>query len=179
MVKETCSIIFKGDIKPGFEVDMVQKGLAVLLKIEEHMAVKLFSEGSLKLKTGLDKPTAEKYQRALMQIGAIVYVSDASDEFEDEEMSNSLLNNRQSEESSRRDVPLKFSNSSRAPKALDTDLSDPGVTLIELKPIPQIKFDISGFSLAEAGENIIPPNTPIRHEFDLNHLSLETTTKGT
>lgn len=179
MVKETCSVVFRGEIKPGFEKGLVQKSLVALLQIEEQATKNIFSGNLLELKTEIDKSTAEKYQKALLQIGAIAYVSDGEDRYKAEEARNGLESDLEDELNSHRDIPLQFLNRIDVPKALDTELSDPGVTLVELRPEPLVKFDTSNFSLAESGENIVPPTASIERDFDLQHLSLETTNEET
>tara|TARA_Y100001960_G_C14207426_1_gene602671 strand:+ start:26 stop:565 length:540 start_codon:yes stop_codon:yes gene_type:complete len=179
MATETFSLLFNGQTKDGIELNMVQKGLVTLLQIDEDMVREITSGNSVELKNGLDKATAEKYQRALLQIGAVTHISDSSDDYEAEKERYRARNSYEFDLNSRRDIPAKFLDNKSVPKALDTALSEPGAILVESNTAFQAEFDISHFSLAKAGETIVPRAIPVKQDFDLNYLSLEGMTKRT
>ena len=177
MVTKTFSLLFSGQTKDGIELSTVQKGLVTLLQIGEDMAREITSGNSVELKNGLDKATAEKYQRALLQIGAVTQISDSSNDYKAGKERHRAENSYEFDLNSRRDIPAKFLENESVPKALDTALSEPGAILVESSPASRAEFDISGFSLAKAGETIVPRAIPVKPDFDLNHLSLEEMTK--
>jgi len=64
------TIIFKGEVAPGFDRDRVQRNLEALFRGRGRAAAKLFTGQPVVLKSGLDAAAVRQYQRALANAGA-------------------------------------------------------------------------------------------------------------
>jgi hypothetical protein len=64
------TIIFTGELAPGFDRDRVARNLEALFKGRGRAAAKLFTGQPVVLKTGLDATAARRYQGALANAGA-------------------------------------------------------------------------------------------------------------
>jgi len=66
----TFSLIFRGDLVPGFTAADVKANLARLFKAGPETVEKLFSGRPLAIKKGLDRAQAEQLQATLARMGA-------------------------------------------------------------------------------------------------------------
>ncbi len=73
-------IVFRGRIASGFGAAEVRTNLARLFRTTEERIERLFSGNRMVLKTGLDRPTADKYRDALRHAGAVVSVVSVREE---------------------------------------------------------------------------------------------------
>lgn len=64
------TVIFKGEIAPGFEREQVERRLAAMFKGRAQAAAKLFTGEAVVVKSGLDAATARRYQLAFAEAGA-------------------------------------------------------------------------------------------------------------
>lgn len=72
MTEARFDIVFRGDIAPGTQLQQVKQNLMRLFKIDEAKVQGLFSGQVVVLKRDLDGEAVEKYQRVLLQAGALV-----------------------------------------------------------------------------------------------------------
>ncbi|MFV8782358.1 hypothetical protein ACNKU7_08040 [Microbulbifer sp. SA54] len=70
MPEATYSVIFRGDLQPGYAVVEVKANFARLFKAGPETVEKLFSGRPLALKKGLSQGQAEQLQATLAKIGA-------------------------------------------------------------------------------------------------------------
>lgn len=70
MSEQRYSVIFRGDLVPGYTVTDVKANMARLFKAGPDTVEKLFSGRPLAIKKGLSKAQAEQMQAALAKIGA-------------------------------------------------------------------------------------------------------------
>lgn len=70
MSEPTYSVIFRGDLQPGYTVDDVKANFARLFKAGPETVEKLFSGRPLAIKKGLGKAQAEQLQATLVKLGA-------------------------------------------------------------------------------------------------------------
>jgi hypothetical protein len=78
MSSNSFEIVFHGVVVPGSNPAQVKKNVAGLFKTELAKIEPLFSGKRFVLKKGLDHVTAQRYQKALREAGAIVEVVDAA-----------------------------------------------------------------------------------------------------
>lgn len=77
MSEPSYDIYFRGESLEGFETDQVKRNIAQLFKAPPEKVAALFSGKVVALKKGLDKPTAAKFQQALKNAGAKIYIKQA------------------------------------------------------------------------------------------------------
>ncbi|WP_226666125.1 hypothetical protein [Microbulbifer aggregans] len=70
MSEAKYSVIFRGDLQPGYTVVDVKANFARLFKVGPEMVEKLFSGRPLALKKGLSQSQAEQLQATLSKLGA-------------------------------------------------------------------------------------------------------------
>ncbi|MCK7595976.1 hypothetical protein M0G74_01680 [Microbulbifer sp. CAU 1566] len=70
MSEPTYSVIFRGDLQPGYTLGDVKANFARLFKAGPEMVEKLFSGRPLAIKKGLGKSQAEQLQATLHKLGA-------------------------------------------------------------------------------------------------------------
>lgn len=70
MSEPTYSLIFRGDLVPGFTAGDVKANLARLFKAGPETVEKLFSGRPLAIKKGLSRAQAEQLQATLAKLGA-------------------------------------------------------------------------------------------------------------
>lgn len=70
MSQPTYSVIFRGDLVPGFTAADVKANMAQLFKAGPETVEKLFSGRPLAIKKGLPKAKAEQLQATLAKLGA-------------------------------------------------------------------------------------------------------------
>jgi hypothetical protein len=71
-------IVFRGELLPGFTLDVVKPALTTLFSAKVEEIQKLFSGKRVVIKTGLDAVAAQKYQQALQKAGLYVEVNPLS-----------------------------------------------------------------------------------------------------
>lgn len=70
MSQPTYSLVFRGDLVPGYTTTDVKANLARLFKASPETVEKLFSGRPLAIKKGLGKAQAEQLQATLAKLGA-------------------------------------------------------------------------------------------------------------
>ncbi|MGL6160932.1 hypothetical protein [Microbulbifer sp.] len=70
MSQPTYSLVFRGDLMPGYTAADVKANMARLFKAGPETIGKLFSGRPLAIKKGLDKAQAEQLQATLAKLGA-------------------------------------------------------------------------------------------------------------
>ena len=71
MTESTYSVIFRGDLEPGYTVADVKANFAALFKAGPETVEKLFSGRPLAIKKGLSQAQAEQLQATLSRNGAL------------------------------------------------------------------------------------------------------------
>ena len=79
MSEPSYDIYFRGEILEGFDADQVKRNIAQLFKAPPEKVAALFSGKVVALKKGLDKPAAAKFQQALKNAGAKIYIKQAEE----------------------------------------------------------------------------------------------------
>lgn len=65
-------VVFNGEVLPGFMLETVKSAFSELFKISEERVEKIFSGARVTLKSGLEQSAAQKYQRTLEGVGAVI-----------------------------------------------------------------------------------------------------------
>ncbi len=65
-------VVFQGEVSPDFTVEAVKQSFASLFKISESRVETIFSGARVTLKANLEPAVAEKYQRTLERVGAVI-----------------------------------------------------------------------------------------------------------
>lgn len=73
------SIVFRGDILPGFSLEQVRGDLKTLFNLDEQRLAQLFSGRPLTIKKQLSREQAELFQKRMAAIGAQVSIRAESD----------------------------------------------------------------------------------------------------
>jgi len=78
------NLIFKGEIKRGYDLDQVKSAVAELFDLDERMLEEFFSGRPVSIKEKMDPLTANCFKRALDSAGVLTHL-EASDEYLPEE----------------------------------------------------------------------------------------------
>ncbi len=71
---ERFAVVFRGEVKPGADIELVQQGLARLFgQPLEHIAT-LFDGQQVTIKSDIDRITALRYQSDMARVGAISHI---------------------------------------------------------------------------------------------------------
>ncbi|MGH1370573.1 MAG: YjgN family protein [Cellvibrionaceae bacterium] len=65
-------VVFQGEVLPDFTLEAVKESFATLFKISEDRVETIFSGARVTLKANLEQSAAEKYQRTLQRVGAVI-----------------------------------------------------------------------------------------------------------
>ncbi|MDY7038783.1 MAG: M48 family metalloprotease, partial [Thermodesulfobacteriota bacterium] len=106
MNKEIWKVIFEGKLFEGHKPDIVKKRLASLINIDPVKIERLFQEGQVILKSGIDYQSALKFQAAFQRTGArcrVIQIEEASLEPE-----KSIETTSPGKESFKRDTPSTY-----------------------------------------------------------------------
>ncbi|MEC9248836.1 MAG: hypothetical protein VX986_07435 [Pseudomonadota bacterium] len=134
MTGKSYSIIFRKEILPDLEADLVKVNLAKLFKTDQTTIGKMFERENIVIKRGLSIEHAEKYKEAVKKAGALVYLQ--------EETPNLSQGNS--------DDPI----SRNGPEAIEAEMIESWTNLVEFQDFVAAEFDISTYSLAEHGERL-------------------------
>lgn len=74
MADQLFEIVFRGDIAPGANFSEVRQRLGELFKADAQQLERLFNGRPSVIRRNLDSATAERYQKAIQQTGALVEV---------------------------------------------------------------------------------------------------------
>jgi uncharacterized membrane protein YhaH (DUF805 family) len=75
IMSQSLSLVFRGEVLPGFETAAVQDALARLLGVSQQHAARLFSGEQVVLKRNLGPAEVDRYVRHLASLGARVEVA--------------------------------------------------------------------------------------------------------
>jgi hypothetical protein len=135
MSEPVYNIVFYGIIAPGKDRAVVMENMAQLFKTTTEKVAPYFAGGRKVLKSNVDEFTAEKYRRALENVGLVIKLEEAETA------------------PAQKDMPATEA-------AIDTggiSLAEPGADVIEhpAEIEPQPIGDISGITTAELGADVL------------------------
>jgi tetratricopeptide (TPR) repeat protein len=74
MIESRYCIVFKGEVKPGENVEAVKENLSNLFKVKKGKIDRFFSGRVIVIKKDVDLKTAKKFESAFLQAGAICHI---------------------------------------------------------------------------------------------------------
>ena len=74
MDAETYRIVFKGEILPAKDLDVVKVSMAQIFSMDVKQVQSLFSGKAVSVKSGLDRATAQKFKQGFERAGALAYI---------------------------------------------------------------------------------------------------------
>ena len=177
--QERYDLVFKGELAKGAELAVTKQNIGKLFKIAPDKVDALFTGRAITLKKQLDFDAATRYRAAIKKAGARVDLIACQSE-----MAPSIAEQASSE------VPAQTAGddshvAAGAPVSSDRAEAEAGLSLRAMegnlidnneldKPQP-VKVDISGLSLAQAGEDILRPEErakTVTAEFNTQQFSL-------
>lgn len=200
MTQPRYDLTYKGDLIDGFFVDFVKADLQKLIKADQTYLDRLFSGNEQPIKKGVDKATAIKFQQAFKKVGAKLIVrahgaaipaaaatvstttptsaaAPAQSVSSPAASSTGEFTTTLNSVAGESDPTLAENHqpSLKAPSEVPKwSISEPGTQLIEPKVEAKVEIDLSGLSLAEAGEDLIldKPLEPAPPILDIDNISL-------
>jgi hypothetical protein len=175
-------IYYSGEITPSEQLESVKAKVKSLFNAGDQKMTLLFSGDPCPVKLGVDKVTADKYRRAMLNVGAIAIVLPAGQEpeFTSNPFLNSASNSNPTPEH-KTDAPSQ-ATTDREKKATERPKENATATianvgegfLAEQPEFIERSFDFSEYSLASSGSQIdtndaqSPPPAP-----NTDHLTLQ------
>ena len=149
---EKFNIVFAGQLKDGWTKEQVILELGKLFKVDPvELGKKIFVNSSVILKKDLTIEQAEKYEAAMADRGASVTISSCD----------------------KRDEGLIATTDHEGIRAIEAKLAEVGALLIEPKVDKPADFDISHFSLLEAGVTLIEPVPTTVPQYNLEKFQIK------
>lgn len=173
------SIVFSGELKPTVTREQAITNLAVLFKKDEDSIAKLFSAKRVLIRKDLSQQEATKYQLALANAGIVTELLVQKETAEPSPASPPDTANIEVTDT----VQARVENVEIKPAAIDNtsltmaepgivimehelvindtvvppdlEIAPPGTTISNDKPVAEPDIDISGMSIADAGEKIM------------------------
>jgi len=151
-------VIFSGTIADGLDIAVVKDRIAKLFKTDASQVDRLFSGNTVVIKRQTDEQTARKYHAAMRQAGALCQV-------------------RPSVPADKgRALPQGATAKARSagPAGNGMSIAAPGSTLVEHPHVPEREFDLSAYSMAAVGTDVLDHmEDPQAPEIDLSGYDLD------
>lgn len=187
---QTYEVIFSGEVAPGVDPAQVRAGIQRLFNASDALLDRFFSGNPVVVKRDLDQPSAQKYQRAFNQVGAIVEVrlTAAVPAAVESQAATVPVATTEPEAAG----PVAAASPQPAPAAAlvprdeymaafthvqapDFGVAEVGEDLLEVKPeVAVVEVDVSGMTLAPVGSDLeqLPGAAPVIAP-DISHLKLQ------
>ena len=185
MAEQQFAIVFRGRLMAGADPAQVRANFAKLFNIEAARVEQMFTGQPVIIKKGLDLLSADKYKAALAKAGALVDAIDMP--AEGAPAAAAVAKPVQAAAAAPAPVAASaavttldpaFARSAPpaalrgTPDALDTTLAEPGVVLVEARPVAPAAIVTDHLTMAEAGVQIVDYTPPPAAQFALDGLSL-------
>lgn len=187
MAGQLFEIVFAGQLAPGADPAQVRANLAKLFKTDAARVEGLFSGRLAVIKKGLDEATARHYQAALAKVGAVVEMvtagapaaSGAQASVPTARAPQPPASNQGAAKPAANITPQPTANRpgpatlvTPKPPPDDITIAEPGVILVEAKPVPPANIDTSHLTLAPPGVVLVEPAIVPAPKLDLSGLQL-------
>ena len=150
-------VIFSGAIADGLDIAVVKDRIAKLFKTDASQVERLFSGNTVVIKRQTDEQTARKYHAAMRQAGALCRVRPSAPADKGRELP-------QGSTAKPRD----------AGPAGGMSVAAPGSILVEHADVPEREFDLSAYSMAAVGTDVLDElPSPDAPEIDLSGYNLD------
>lgn len=171
------AVVFGGVIVPGANREQVKLNLAKLFKVEPARVEPMFSGKKVVIKAKLDQATAQKYQAALKNAGAICEVIDlvaaqAAAKASSVAAAPAKTAVAQGGAKPQPTAPTAVKPAGTAPVAPQWQVDQPGVVLVAPKEVKPLEVDLSALSMAEAGVVLVEHQEKRPPAIDTAHLSV-------
>jgi len=134
MTGKSYSIVFRKEILPDLDTDLVKANLANLFKTDKGTIEKMFERRNVVIKRGLSIEQAEKYKEAVKRAGALVYLEEETQDLSQGHSGNQISRN--------------------GPEAIKAEMIESWTHLVEFQDFVAAEFDITAYSLAQYGERL-------------------------
>ena len=150
-------VIFSGAIADGLDIAVVKDRIAKLFKTDASQVDRLFGGNTVVIKRQTDEQTARKYHAAMRQAGALCQVRPCAPAEKTGEQPHAATAKPRS-----------------AGSAGGISMAAPGSLLVEHPHVPEREFDLSAYSMAAVGADVVEqlPN-PDAPEIDLSGYNLD------
>jgi len=151
-------VIFSGAIADGLDIAVVKGRVAKLFKTDASQVERLFSGNTVVIKRQTDEQTARKYHAAMRQAGALCRVRPSASADKG------------------RELPQRATAKPRSagPAGGGMSIAAPGSTLVEHPHVPEREFDLSAYSMAAVGADVLDHiEDPEAPEIDLSGYDLD------
>ncbi|WP_066966551.1 hypothetical protein [Microbulbifer sp. Q7] len=165
MSELTYSVIFRGDLQPGYTAADVKANFARLFKTGPDTVEKLFSGRPLAIKKGLARAQAEQLQATLTKLGAVSAVK-AEEKAQQETATDGAAAPAKAAPPSASASPVAAEES--GPQATQVQSSETGLTLApmegyllkehERSKVEPVQVPVSHLSLKPATGNLVEPS---------------------
>lgn len=150
-------VVFTGTVADGLDVAVVKDRIAKLFKTDVSQIERLFSGSTVVIKRQTDEQTARKYHAAMRQAGALCQVRPCAPT-----------------EKAGEQPPVDRSAPRSSGPAGDMSIAAPGSVLAEHAPVPEREFDLSAYSMAAVGADVLDRvPSPEAPELDLSGYDLD------
>lgn len=163
MADPRYDIYFRGEVLSGHDEAQVKQSIAKLFKASNEKLVQLFSGKVNVIKKSVDKPTAEKYQKAFKQAGAKAVITLAKSDIKTEDSSRKTEGRTPDEVKDNKE------------KGAHWDVLPAGSDLLkpdERHHIPEVNVDISGIKMVSPFEEITVKERPAPVIPKVDHISV-------
>lgn len=201
MIDGQFDVVFRGQIIKTMSLDEVKVNLGNLFKSSPEAIEKLFNGGEVAIKKSLDYTTAMKYQSAIKKTGALALIKEVetetvakiirqsqsqsqgratfgtASESMEKKPADSEITAPAQQPSTPIEVTQPVSVAASSPAQNEEGamtLANVGIQLMPDKIYEKRDIDTSEFSLAVAGERLLPPKAPENYKQpSIEHLKLE------
>jgi len=151
-------VIFSGAIADGLDIAVVKDRIAKLFKTDTSQVDRLFSGNTVVIKRQTDERTARKYYAAMRQAGALCQVRPCAPV----------------EKVGKLPHAATAAPRSAGPARDGMSIAAPGSTLVEHPHVPEREFDLSAYSMAAVGTDVLDHiEDPQAPEIDLSGYDLD------
>ncbi|KJS07809.1 MAG: hypothetical protein VR73_07830 [Gammaproteobacteria bacterium BRH_c0] len=167
---DNCSVVFRGDIAPGFTLGEVSQGLKDFFNLDEARVNQLFSGRPITIKKNVSREKAEQFKTLLKGMGAMAEIVALENTGAGNPAPTAVAG---SAPVSNVEPPVPEGNSD------SITIAPPGADVLkpeERSASPQRDIVTDHLSLDSPGADVLKPHErkqPVEVQIDLSHLSVE------
>ena len=181
MSDTTYTVIFSGQLVEGADAEAVKANFARLFKVELARVEPMFSGKPAIIKKGVDEATANKYQQALRQAGALCELVPSQPAAAQAPVppaapaaTGAQPTPASSETVSPSTLPAPATPTEAAPdvSTLNATIAEPGVVLIEPEQVETPQIETSHLSMDEVGVTLVEAEAVPDLQVDISTLTM-------
>tara|TARA_B100000745_G_scaffold170046_1_gene111349 strand:- start:293 stop:874 length:582 start_codon:yes stop_codon:yes gene_type:complete len=180
-------VVFRGQTVKNMTLDQVKANLVALFKSKPEAIERLFSGEEVTINRDLEYTMAMKYQSMMRKAGALALIKKQDDAKAEKPTQSEPSQQAAAEQAAPQQKPTPQTNATtQAPQPTASEAStedtqsdeltmaEVGVQIIPPSVFEPLEVDTSSFTLAQAGERILPDKPPEDHPVpSTDHLSLD------